>query len=426
MWLMKDNPCTFIDLYELTMAQAYFLNKMPGRAFFEVSIRRLPENWGFFVMAGLQELEDYLKEFKFREDDVEFLRGTGFFKEGFLEFLKKFKIDIKIRAIPEGTVFFADEPIVEVEGDLISAQILETYVLNILGFSIITASLAARTTLAAKGIDLMEFGLRRSQSPVAGIRAARAAQIAGFKSTSNLFAAKTLNFPCAGTMAHSFVEVFESEEKAFENFAELYGGTAVFLIDTYEPTQGIIRAAEVAARFYKEKGIKVRGIRIDSGHLEKLSKFARNYFEEQGVPFTKIFVSGDLDEYRIEDLINNGAEIDGIGIGTRFIVSKYVPSVDIVYKIVQYEGKNLFKTSPDKQTRPGRKSIQRIAYSGQRSAYRQDVVSEYKSRDDDLLKPFEKADDMPAIQKRLREELSRLEPDIKKIRNPAQYPVIFK
>jgi nicotinate phosphoribosyltransferase len=420
-WPFKDSPALFTDLYELTMAQAYFAGKTTGPAFFEVTIRHLPENWGFFVMAGLKELEAYLNEFRFAAEDLDFLRSTKLFSDEFLTFLSNLKMNVRLRALPEGTVFFPNEPVLEVEGDLICAQLLESYVLNILGFSIISATLASRIILAAKGVSVVDFGLRRSQSPVASIRAARAAQMAGFTATSNLFAARLLDFACTGTMAHSFVEVHATEEESFLSFARLYGEKAVFLVDTYEPITGITTAAKVAAQIYKEKGVKVGGIRIDSGHLVKLSRFARNHFEEAGVPFLKIFVSGDLDEYSIEDLINNGAEIDGIGIGTRFAASRYAPSIDIVYKIVQYADRDISKTSPEKQSRPGRKSIKRFGDK----IFEKDIVSQYAADNNDLLKPFKTAEDMAAIQTRLAEQLSGLPDDVKQIKTPADYPIVF-
>jgi nicotinate phosphoribosyltransferase len=427
-WLMKDSPSLFTDLYELTMAQVYFAKGMNDKAYFEVTVRRLPENWGYFVMAGLAELEGYVREFRFATKDIEFLRTTNLFSGAFLHYLSNLKVNVKLRALPEGTVFFPNEPVLEVEGDLIHAQILESYILNILGFSIITATAAARAITAARDTDVVDFGLRRCQGPVASIRAARAGQMAGFKATSNLYAARLFDFACTGTMAHSFVEIHESEDASFRNFAELYGEKAVFLTDTYDPIEGIKKAAK-AAQVYKKKGIKVAGIRIDSGDLAKLTKFARKHFEDAGVPFLKIFISGDLDEYKIEDLLNDGAEVDGIGIGTRFAVSRHSPSIDIVYKIAQYSGKEVYKTSPEKQSRPGRKTIIRVG----NKFYEKDIVSSFGAEpadstnppQDDLLKLFETAEDITTIQNRLKEDLSRLEPAIKAIRNPAVYPVLL-
>ncbi len=421
MWLIKDSPSLFTDLYELTMAQTYFVKGMCQSAYFEVTVRRLPENWGYFVMAGLTELEDCVRKFRFTRDDIDFLRTTKLFSDEFLHYLLNAKVDVRMRALPEGSVFFPDEPALEVEGNLISAQLIESCVLNVLGFSIISATVAARTISAAGGVDVVDFGLRRSQGPVASVRAARAGQMAGFKATSNLYAARMLDFACTGTMAHSFVEVHESEQDSFINYAHLYGEKAIFLIDTYDPLEGIKKAAFVAAELYKEKGVKVAGIRIDSGYVVKLSKFARSYFEQQGVGFLKIFVSGDLDEFKIKDLLANGAEIDGIGIGTRFAVSRYAPSIDIVYKIVKYGDRELSKTSPDKQSRPGRKSVKRIG--GQ--FYEKDVVSSFGAQPDDLLQSFKTAEDMATIKNRLSDQLSRLQPQVKAIRDPARYQVVF-
>ena len=425
MWLMKDSPSLFIDLYELTMAQVYFkksgLFAESETACFEVSVRRLPEDWGFFVMAGLNEVESYLREFRFSKSDIEFLRSTKRFSDDFLEHLGGLKADVRIRCLPEGTVFFPNEPVLEVAGSLICAQLLESYILNILGFSIIEATLAARTVIAAGGIAVVDFGLRRCQGPVASLRSARGAQMAGFAATSNVFAARELDFAPSGTMAHSFIHVHESQEQAFRNYADAYGENSILLVDTYDSAEGIKQAAALARQLYEHKNTKIAGIRIDSGDLATLSQFARKHFREQGVSFLKIFVSGDLDEFKIENLRRQGAEIDGFGIGTNFGVSRSAPAIEIVYKIVQYGDRAVFKTSPGKETRPGRKTITRI----RDEYYRKDIVSLLQAQPNDLLKPFESAEPMPVIQRRLAAELALLEGPVKAIRNPQKYPVDF-
>jgi len=421
MWLIKDGPALLMDLYELTMSQVYFQKRMNETACFEVTVRRLPENWGFFVMAGLAEIESYLREFRFAKEDIDYLQSTNLFSNDFLDYLSQVRTEVKIRALAEGTVFFPGEPVLEACGPLVCAQLLESYILNILGFSIVEATLAARICLAAKGKAVVDFGLRRCQGPIASIRAARAAQIAGFKATSNVFAARELGFASAGTMAHSFVQVHESEEESFRNFAEGYGQNAILLVDTYDSIEGIKKAADVAKKIYKEKGIKIKGVRIDSGDLAELSKFARQHFAEQSVQFLKIFASGDLDEFKIHDLLQQGAQIDGFGVGTRFCVSHFAPAIEIVYKLVQYADKDVFKTSPDKQSRPGRKTITRI----KNKLYEKDVISTFNSESDDLLKPFESAEQIPKIQRRLSNELLLLKESIKTIRNPEQYTVEF-
>jgi len=422
MWLIKYSPALFIDLYELTMARVYFEKQMNDRAYFEVTIRRLPEHWGFFVMAGLAEVESYLNEFHFKKEDIDYLCSTKMFSDDFLSYLAELRPKISIRCMPEGTVFFPNEPVLEMSGPLICAQILESYILNILGFSIIQATVAARIFLAAKGLAVIDFGLRRSQGPVASLRSARAARMAGFRATSNVFAARYLDFPPAGTMAHSFIEVHDSEERSFINFAETYGQNAILLVDTYDSIEGIKKAAKAAKKIYREKSIKIKGIRIDSGDLVELSKFARKYFEDSGVEFLKIFVSGDLDEFRIADLLKAGAQIDGFGIGTRFAVSRSAPAVEIVYKIIRYGNKNLLKTSPEKESRPGRKTITRL----KDKFYQKDIVSPLKSGQQDLLQPFKSAEQIQTIQERLITELSLFEDSVKAIRNPREYPVEFK
>lgn len=418
MWLIK-NTGLLTDLYELTMAQAYFKNNMNDRAFFEVTVRALPDNWGFFVMAGLAELAEYLDSVHFSDSDIDYLRSTRIFEKDFLDFLADFKPQCEIRALPEGTAFFPQEPCLEVAGPLINAQMLETAVLNILGFSIAEATLAARVRLAAKDTAVVDFGLRRSQGPVASLRAARAAKIAGFKATSNVLAAKMFDFAPSGTMAHSFVEVHPDEEESFENFARLYRENAILLVDTFDTIEGIKKAAAVAKRLYETEGIKISGVRIDSGDLVELSNFAEKHFNENGAEFLKIFVSGDLDEYKIADLLARGAKIDGIGIGTRFAVSHHAPAISVIYKIVQYGRRKLYKTSPAKQSYPGRKSIDRQ----NDDYYRKDIVSELQQGDQDLLKAFKQPEPTKVIQARLANELARLADEVKAITNPATYPV---
>jgi len=422
MWLIDGTPALFTDLYELTMAQVYFNKHMQQTASFEVTVRRLPEHWGYFVMAGLAEIESYLKAFRFDENDIAYLRSLGAFETDFLDCLGRFKPQVRLRALPEGTVFFPHEPVLEVSGLILDAQLLETYILNILGFSIIEATLAARTVLAAGDKPVLDFGLRRCQGPISGLRAARGGQIAGFKATSNVFAARAFGMPPSGTMAHSYVQVHDSEEQAFRDFAQQFGAGAVLLVDTYDAIEGIQIAAAVAQEMLEVKGIRIRGIRIDSGDLVALSTFAREYFDKQSLDFLKIFVSGDLDEYKIHDLLAAGAEIDGLGIGTRYSTARHAPALEIVYKIVQYNGRDLHKRSPDKVTRPGRKTIVRAGNSGH---YENDSVGPFYPTGPDLLQPFEAGEPMETIQRRLARELAALPAPIKAIRNPQTYPVHF-
>ncbi len=420
MWLIDASPGLFTDLYELTMAQAYYRKGMDQIGYFEVFVRRLPEHWGFFIMAGLPELEGYLRKFRFSDDDLLYLRSTRLFDGDFLVHLATMKLDVTVRALPEGTVFFPDEPILEVSGPILQAQLLETYILNILGFSIIEATLAARMMIAARGASVVDFGLRRCQGPISSIRAARGGQMAGFAGTSNVFAARLLELPPSGTMAHSFIEAHESEEQAFRCYAELYGDRTILLVDTYDSIEGIKIAARVAQEF-RDKGIRIRGIRLDSGDLVELSRFARDHFKEAGIEFLSIFASGDLDEFRIADLLDAGAEIDGFGVGTRFTTSQHAPSIGIVYKIARYGDRDLYKTSPEKGTVPGRKTILR---SGS-PTYEKDTIIPFEPRPGDLLQPFQSAEPMAIIQERLKKGLSALPDSIKRITEPTDYPIEF-
>jgi len=423
MWLIDATPALFTDLYELTMAQAYFRQGMDRAAYFEAFVRHLPEHWGFFVMAGLPEVDSYLRQFRFSPQDIAYLRSTGLFADDFLEYLSVFELNVKVRALPEGTVFFANEPIMEVSGPILHAQLLETYLLNILGFSIIEATLAARMVIAAKGVPIIDFGLRRCQGPISSIRAARGGQLAGFAATSNVFAAKLLGMPPSGTMAHSFIEAHESEEQAFRDFAQLYGEKAILLVDTYDSIEGIRTAARVAKDF-AQRGIRIRGIRLDSGDMAGLSRFAREHFKDEGLEFLRIFASGDLDEFRIADLLAAGAEIDGFGVGTRFTVSHHAPAIGIVYKIVQYGERPLYKTSPDKVTRPGRKTIAR-KLDISHLKFEMDVVQPFDPRADDLLKPFESTELTATIQQRLQGQLAALPDAVTTIKEPESYSVRF-
>ncbi len=420
MWMIDATPALFTDLYELTMAQAYFRKPMPEQGYFDVFIRHLPDEWGFFVMAGLDEVESFLREFRFAPEDIEYLRSTGRFEEDFLEYLAIFDLDVKIRCLPEGTVFFPNEPIMEVSGPILHAQLLETYIVNILGFSVIEASLAARMTLAADDIPLLEFGMRRAQGPIASVRAARAAQIAGWKATSNVFAARGLGMPPSGTMAHSYVQAHPSEEQAFREFASIYREKTILLVDTYDTAEGIRIAARVA-RDFLDRGIKLRGIRLDSGDLVAHSRFARDHFQQKGLDFLGIFASGNLDEFKIQDMLAAGGQFDGFGVGTHFTVSKYAPSVGIVYKLSQCGDRPLHKTSPQKATLPGRKTLLRTGTPH----FEKDTVRPYDPNADDLLRPFHTTESMEGIQQRLQDQLAALPEEIKATREPARYPVEF-
>lgn len=418
MWLLNRTPSLLTDLYELTMVQSYYSKGMNRSAAFEVFIRELPENWGFFVMAGLNEVASCLRSLCFDKEDIRFLQNTELFSNQFLEYIQTLKYDVTVRALHEGTVFFPNEPLLEVSGPLIPAQILETYMLNILGFSILCATEGVRMKLAADGRALVDFGLRRTQGPVAALRSARGAQIAGFTGTSNLLAADLLDIPPSGTMAHSYIQAHENEEQAFRDFIVMYGEASVLLVDTYNTKEGIKTAARVAREINDQTGLRIKGIRIDSGDMTELSRFARKTFAGQDVRFLKIFLSGGLDEYRITDMIEGGAEADGFGVGTRLGVSHYAPDTDIAYKLIEYGGKGVSKDSPGKETHPCRKSVLRL---GSRS-FEKDRIEKYP-QESDLLTEFTDNEDISIIRERLSGQLDALPPEVKNIRNPQAYEV---
>ncbi len=339
----------YTDLYELTMAQGYFLlGRHNDHAVFEYFFRKAPFGGGFVVFAGLSELISVIENMRFSDEAIEFLRKECF-KEAFLEYLKDFKFSGTIHAFPEGSVVFPYEPILRVEGPLDQLQIIESVVLNVLNYSSLIATKAARMRLVAGSeVVLADFGMRRAHG-LASLLAAYASYIGGFDATSNVLAGKLYGIPVIGTMAHSWVQSFDSEEEAFERFAEIYGEKTVFLVDTYDTlNSGIPNAIKVAKKL-EEKGIRPRGIRLDSGDFIELSQKARQMLDEAGLTYMKIIVSNHVDEYLIESLKNANAPIDGYGVGTRLVTAYDQPALDGVYKLVEINGKPRIKISNDSE-----------------------------------------------------------------------------
>jgi nicotinate phosphoribosyltransferase len=348
----------FTDLYELTMAAAFFREGVGGRATFSTFVRRLPPGRGFLVAAGLEDVLEYVRTWRFGADGLHYLRSLGRFEPAFLEYLGDLRFTGDIRAVPEGTVLFADEPLLEVTGPLIEAQLLETAVLNLLHVGTVLASKAARSVLAAGGRGLAEFGLRRSHGIDAGMKAARAAMLAGFDSTSNVLAGRTWGAALSGTMAHSFVMAYPSELEAFRAYARSFPDSAVLLLDTYDTIAAAHHAVTVALELL-ERGHRLAGVRLDSGDLGALSREVRAVLDAGGFPDVRIIVSGGLDEEDIAALVAAGASIDAFGIGTRLNVSADAPSLDMVYKLVRFDGRDVRKLSPGKATWVGVKQVVR-------------------------------------------------------------------
>jgi nicotinate phosphoribosyltransferase len=345
-----------VDLYELTMAASYFHLGMHRPATFTLSVRRLPPRRGFLVAAGIERFLEALSEFHFEQAALDFLDSLQIFTAEFLAFLGNLRFTGEVRAMPEGTLFFAEEPLVEITAPLIEAQLLETLIINQVGFASLIASKAVRSVIAARGRRLIDFGLRRSHGADAGLMAARSCYLAGFTGTSNVLAGQRYGIPLYGTMAHSYVMAHDSEREAFGNYSQSFPQLSTLLVDTYETMRGVENAAQTALELRKH-GYKLQAIRLDSGDLAELSVKARNYLDRQGLQDVAIFASGNLDEYRIDKLLQDGAALDAFGVGTAVTVSNDTPALDIIYKLTEYAGVPRMKTSINKASLPGRKQV---------------------------------------------------------------------
>ncbi|RLB02195.1 MAG: nicotinate phosphoribosyltransferase [Deltaproteobacteria bacterium] len=352
-------PELVIDLYQLTMAASYFEQKMSAPATFSLFIRAYPPNRNFFIAAGLEELLVFLENFRYQKGDLEYLDTLGLFKPDFLDFLGSLKFTGQVRAMPEGTIFFKDEPILEVTAPIIEAQLVETLVINMINVSTMIATKAARCVNAAQGRRLVDFALRRTQGIDAGLKVARSSYLAGFIGTSNVLAGKIYNIPVFGTMAHSYITSFPSEIEAFRAFAKAFPRNAVLLIDTFDPIAGTRHAIKVA-RELEEQGYQLRGVRLDSGDLVDLSIRVRELLDENGLKDVQIFASGGFDEFKIDDVLSRGAKIDAFGVGTKMGVSADAPYFDMAYKLVQYDGRPVMKLSTGKVTYVGAKQVFRF------------------------------------------------------------------
>jgi len=416
--------CT--DLYELTMAQSYLEHGKTGNAVFSLFVRKLPESRNFLVSCGLETLIESLERFRFGEKEIKYLRSLRRFSEDFLDYLREYEFRGSVYAIPEGRVVFQNEPILQIEGSLPEVQIIETLVINVIHLQTVLASKAVRSFLVSRGKSLVDFGFRRAHGLEAGIYAARASYIAGFAGTSNLEAGRRFGIPVFGTVAHSYIMVFDREEDAFRAFAESFPTNAVFLLDTYDT----VEAARETVRLAKE-GVPVIGVRLDSGDIEELSKEVRRILDEGGLHDVKIIVSGSVDEYRIDEWLSKGYPIDAFGVGTKLVTSADAPYLDIAYKLVEYEGRPKVKTSPGKATFPFKRQVCRF-YSG--GVMDHDEVVRYgEEREGERLveKVLEggklkmKLPKLEEIRERLMEDLQRLPEELKTLKK-HEYRVIIK
>jgi nicotinate phosphoribosyltransferase len=359
------NLTLLIDLYELTMLEGYYqCGKIDKRAIFDVFYREAPFNGAYAVFAGLEKVIQYLSDISFKNDDLEYLRSLALFSDGLIEYLKDFKFTGTVASFPEGSIIFPNEPILRVEATLGQAQIIETAILNSINFQTLVASKASRVCYAARGRPVVEFGLRRAQGEDGGISASRASYIGGCDGTSNVLAGKMFGIPVRGTHAHSWIMSFDSELEAFQQYSAVYPDKSILLVDTYDSiSSGIPNAIRVAKQL-EQKGRRLIGIRLDSGDVIAISKKTRQMFDDADLRYVKIFVSGDLDEYRIEELLESGAPVDMFGVGTRLATGHHDSALTGVYKMSAIEDGNgvmspKLKISDEinKGTLPGKKNV---------------------------------------------------------------------
>ncbi len=369
----ENNMGMLTDLYELTMAQVYFNENMNKTAIFDFYTRPI-KNRSYLLNAGLEQVLFYLQNLKFTESDIDFLKSTGKFTDEFLDYLKNFRFTGNVYAVDEGEIIFPNEPVIQVEAPLIEAQIVETFLINTMQISILVATKALRCYSVAKGTPLVDFGLRRAHGTDAGMKAARSSFVGGFLGTSNVLAGKEFGIPIFGTMAHSFILAHETEEEAFENFAKHYPDNAILLVDTFDTIEGVKKAVNVI----KKLGLKsFKGIRLDSGDIVSLAKESRKILDEAGFKDAMIFVSGGLNEYKIQEYLNKGAPIDAWGVGTELVVSADLPYLDCAYKLVEYDGKPKMKFSPHKITLPSKKQVYRFYEDGK---IKKDIVCSFDEK----------------------------------------------
>jgi nicotinate phosphoribosyltransferase len=351
-------PVLLTDLYQLTMAHAYFELGMRETAVFELFVRRLPPTRRFLLAGGLEQMVQYLENLRFSAAELEFLKSLGTFPPAFIDHLADLRFTGSLHAMPEGTPFFANEPILRITAPILEAQLVESRLLNLAHFQTLIASKAIRCVLAAGGKHLVDFGMRRAHGAEAAILAARAAFLAGFDGTATVEAGRQFGIPLSGTMAHSFIEAHDREFDAFRNFLTVRGPRTTLLIDTYDAvraTQCVIQLA----REFRTNPDSALAVRIDSGDLAAQARMIRGILDREGCGQVQIILSGSLDEHEIQELLASGTPVDAFGVGTRLAVSQDAPSLDLVYKLQEYAGRARLKRSLEKQTWPGIKQVVR-------------------------------------------------------------------
>ncbi|MGM0417596.1 MAG: nicotinate phosphoribosyltransferase [Thermodesulfobacteriota bacterium] len=421
----------FTDLYELTMMAGYHKKNMNKEASFSLYIR--PENTrNYFVFAGLETVLNCIENLKFSFDEINYLKSLNLFEDSFLKMLENFRFTGDIHAMEEGTLFFGNEPVLEVTAPIIEAQLLETMIVNTINFETMIATKAARCVHSAGNKPLADFSLRRTHGSDAGIKTARSAYIGGFSATSNVLAGKMFNIPVSGTMAHSFVTAFKTEEEAFEAFCEAFPDQSILLIDTYDTLNGAKIAAQTGKKLASQ-GKQLKGVRLDSGDMADLSIKVRKILDENGLNDAKIFASSGFDEFKIEKTLNLKAAIDAFGVGTSMGVSADTPFHDTVYKLNFFNGRNVRKLSKNKITLAGKKQVFR--FFDENNLIKKDIIGtreENFDNSDKLLKPVVKQgvrckepESVENVKNRFKKEFTKLDNKYKTLKKHVAFPVLI-
>jgi nicotinate phosphoribosyltransferase len=427
--LERNNLTLLTDLYQLTMAQSYFAEKCFAEATFSVFVRSYPPDRGYFVCAGLDDVLDFLEDFAFDANAIEYLAAQKLFSEEFLRYLSELRFTGDVWAIPEGRILFKEEPLLELSAPIIQAQIAETLIINQLHLQTMIATKAARCVHASGGRPLVDFALRRTHGTDAGMKVARASYLAGFVGTSNVMAGKAYGIPIVGTMAHSFISSFEHEIDAFRAYVRSFPHNAILLIDTYDTLQGARNAVQIAKEM-ATRGETLIGVRLDSGDLADLARQVRKIFDDANLPGIKIIGSGGLDEYDLAELAEADAPFDSYGVGTRMGTSADAPWMDMAYKLVEYNRAPVLKLSTGKASSPGRKQIFRTR--NERGNFARDTIGLRGEQigGETLLEEAmhegrrtAQGPDLSEARKLFAADFAALPDDLKALRNPPHYRV---
>lgn len=428
----ENDLALLTDLYQLTMAQAYFQNCHTEPATFSFFIRAYPANRGYIVAAGLQDVVEFLEQFSFDSPAIDYLHSLKLFADDFLDFLKRLRFTGEVWAIPEGRLFFKDEPVIEVTAPIIEAQIVETFIINQINFQSLIATKAARCVHAARGRAVVDFSLRRTHGIDAGMKVARASYLAGFAGTSNVRAGRRYGIPVVGTMAHSFVSSHEREIDAFRAFVKSFPNHSILLIDTYDTIAGAHKAVEVG-REMTARGERLQGVRIDSGDLATLARQVRKIFDAADMKDVKIIGSGGLDEFDLAEFADANVPYDSYGVGTKMGVSGDAPWTDCAYKLVEYCGRPVLKLSTGKVSWPGKKQVYRLRdgegwLQNDYVTRREENIPNAEPMLKKVMAQGKAVAPLPSLEQSravFLEEFGSLPDAIKSMRNPEHYSVEF-